>query len=318
MPNQPLVSIVILCYNYGHFLPKAIDSALEQTLTDREVIVVDNGSTDDTPEVVQSYGDRIVGLRLEKNAGRSGGKNAGLRIAKGKYIQFLDADDTLMREKLERQIGILEDHDEVDIVYSDSIFVNEKREPIEAASKWYRERHFKPDESFLEKMIQECFLLTHDGLIRRYAIDAIGGFDESRDMLEDWDFWLRLAIAGKEFFHLPEVLSAYYFHSASITKDPAHVYTLRRNFVYKYTNDLRFEKALGSELFNLFQKYQHRVLARNLYNLGEWRECRSQIRISLKSGGLRFDPTDLTLYFKSLIRGARKFTKAGNRATLNP
>lgn len=303
MHDKPLVSIIILCYNYGRFLPKAIDSALAQTFTDREVIVVDNGSADDTADAVRNYGSKVVSLRIEKNVGRSGGKNAGLKIAKGKYIQFLDADDTIYPEKLQKQAIILESDPAIDVVYSDSLFVNEQNLPMDKTSEWYRERHFQPEEGFLRRLAQENIFLTHDSLTRLDIIKKIGGFDESEDMLEDWDFSFRLALNGFHFHYLKETLATYYFHSTSLTKDPRRSYGLREHFVSKHLNDPITRRALGEELFRFFEIYQRRVLASNLYNLQEWAICRKQLRKALKANRFRVTLADLKLYVKSIVKG---------------
>jgi glycosyltransferase involved in cell wall biosynthesis len=301
MKEIPRVSVIILAYNYARFLPAAVESALSQTLGNCEVIVVDNGSTDETPEVAERYSGRIVYLRLKNNLGRGGGKNAGLSAAKGKYIQFLDADDTIRPEKLEKQVAILEARPEVDVVYCDSLFVNEKGEAMEDATRWYRSRHFTGDEGVLERLLQECFLLTHDGLMRRDAIDDIDGFDDSRDFLEDWDFWLRLAVAGKRFEHLPETLADYNWHGSSLTKNTARSYSLRRELVYKFVDDVNFKKKIGVTKYSEFLRYQHRELASGLYTLGRWRESRAEIMKSFKNGG-SFDRASMMLYLKSIIR----------------
>jgi glycosyltransferase involved in cell wall biosynthesis len=301
MTQTPLASVVILAYNYARFLPAAVESALAQTLQNREVIVVDNGSTDETPEVAARYEGRIVYLRLMNNLGRGGGKNAGFEAATGKYIQFLDADDTIRPEKLEKQAAILEDRVDVDVVYCDSLFVNEKGEAMEDATQWYRNRYFNRGEGVLDRLLHECFLLTHDGLIRRDAIVDIGGFDDTRDFLEDWDFWFRLAVAGKRFEHLPETLADYNWHGSSLTKNTARSYNLRREFVYKYVDDVKLKNAIGDARYSEFLRYQHRELASGLYTLGRWRESRAEIMKSFKNGGA-FDRASAMLYLKSIIR----------------
>ena len=304
MSELPLVSIIILAYNYARFLPAAIESALAQTFEDCEVIVLDNGSTDETPEVVKDYTGRIVYHRMDRNLGRAGGKNAGLDKARGAYIQFLDADDTLLPAKVERSMAVFEKYPEMDVVYCDTIFVNPEGDEMGRATRWYRDRHFDGTEGVLQKLVQECFLLTHDAVIRREAIEAIGGFDTSCDMLEDWDFWLRLAVAGKKFYHLPETLARYNWHPASATKDPDYTHQLRHNMVYKLIADPDFERSVGPDLYRVFLKHQHRALAGSLYNLGRWKESRKEFQESFRNGGFRLSGQSAGLYFKSFIKSA--------------
>jgi glycosyltransferase involved in cell wall biosynthesis len=297
VPETPTASIIILAYNYARFLPAAVESALAQTFADREIIIVDNGSTDETPKVVKPYLDRVIYHRLPANIGRGGGKNAGLAAARGRYIQFLDADDTILPEKLAKSIAVFDEQPQADIVYCDSLFVNEAGQPMEEATRWYRERDFASSHDILGRFLRENFLLTHDGIIRREAIDEIGGFDQSRDHLEDWDFWLRLAVAGKRFVHLPERLAIYNWHMASITKGSENAYRLRRETVYKYVGDAAFERAVGGANYRAFLSHQHAVLAAQLYQLGRWRESRAEMALARKNGGT----PQRGLYFKSLV-----------------
>ena len=303
MSETPKVSVIILAYNYARFLPAAIESAVGQTFADCEVIVLDNGSTDETPEVVRPYADKIIYHRLDTNLGRAGGKNAGLERARGEFIQFLDADDTLLPAKVERSLDVFEEFPDTDVVYCDTVFVNETGVHMEEATRWYRDRHFSGNEDVLVKLLQECFLLTHDAVIRRKAIDDIRGFDASCDMLEDWDFWLRLAVAGKKFRHLPETLARYNWHPTSITKNAGYIYQLRHNMVYKLKADPDFERTIGTKLYRVFLEYQHRALASSLYTLGRWKETRKELSRSFRKGGYRLSGKSASLYLKSFIKG---------------
>ena len=107
----PLVSIIIPTYNYAHFLPLAIDSALKQLHSNCEIIVIDDGSTDNTQNVLASYGNRIIAIKQE-NAGLSSARNIGLSLASGKYIQLLDADDELGVDAISEGIKVLESNPE--------------------------------------------------------------------------------------------------------------------------------------------------------------------------------------------------------------
>src|ERR1035438_6648430 len=115
-----MVSIIIPCFNHGHFLAEAVESALEQTHSKKEVIIVDDGSTDNTAQVARQFGDKVR-YCWQKNRGLSGARNRGLSEARGEYIQFLDADDLLMPEKLEEQTKALGDSQELRVSYCDFI-----------------------------------------------------------------------------------------------------------------------------------------------------------------------------------------------------
>lgn len=304
MSEKPLVSVIVLSYNYGNFVASAIESVFAQTLKDNEVIVIDNGSTDNTRETAESYGDRIRFYRFEKNVGRSRSRNKGLELARGKYIQFLDADDVLLPDKLKKGVEIFEKNKELMVVYSNSLFIDEQRKPMKEATDWYQKRNFQSGDSVLKKFAQENFLLTHDGLIRREAILQIGGFDESEDMLEDWDLWFRLAMNFPDgFYHLNETLANYLFHGKSVTKDQVYHYKIRKNFVYKHLLDENLKEKLGESLYQLFCTYQSQKLASDSYTIGQWKESRAQTMKSLKYNNYKINLSEMKLLVKSLIRG---------------
>jgi len=119
LPPAPRVSVIIPCYNYGRFLREAVASAAGQTLDDIEIIIVDDGSTDDTPEVIESLDDRRIRTRRMPNCGVSAARNAGLDMARGEFIAFLDADDRWHADKLERQVALMEAEPDVAMVFSD-------------------------------------------------------------------------------------------------------------------------------------------------------------------------------------------------------
>ena len=116
---NPTVSIILPTYNRAHTLRKAVDSILNQTYKDFELIVVDDGSTDDTYNLIKSINDyRIVYVKHEKNKGAAAARNTGIKLAKGKYIAFQDSDDEWYSHKLEKQMEIIENNKLIDIVYS--------------------------------------------------------------------------------------------------------------------------------------------------------------------------------------------------------
>ena len=118
-PASPRVSVIIPCYNHGHFLAGAIESAARQTLADLEIIVIDDGSTDMTPAVVEGLTDPRIRSRRTANGGVSAARNAGLDMARGEFIAFLDADDTWAPAKLERQVALMDAEPEVTLVFTD-------------------------------------------------------------------------------------------------------------------------------------------------------------------------------------------------------
>jgi glycosyltransferase involved in cell wall biosynthesis len=201
--SHPVVSVIIPAHNYGHFITAALDSLAAQTFENWECIVVDDGSTDNTPEVVKAYGakdDRVRYLRQE-NSRQAAARNNGVRNSSGKYFQFLDADDLIEPRKLERQVEYLERHPHVDIVYSDTRFFCSENPSELLYSMWGENRPWQPgisgrDAEVLLPLLQLDTIPINAPLTRRSIVERVGPFNEELPPVEDWDFWLRCAEAG--------------------------------------------------------------------------------------------------------------------------
>jgi glycosyltransferase involved in cell wall biosynthesis len=189
MSDRPLVSVVIPCYKQAHYLPEAIDSALAQTHTPLEVIVVNDGSPDDTEEVARGYGDRIVYVH-RPNGGLPAARNTGIARANGRYLKLLDSDDYLHPEQVEWQLRALDGCEDCASLTATRLF-----------------RDGKPEEH-LDHVPQAAALLPDlfrddrdwggllAWLVPAALVRAAGGFDESLRFAEDWDFFTRLALLG--------------------------------------------------------------------------------------------------------------------------
>jgi glycosyltransferase involved in cell wall biosynthesis len=215
---MPLVSVVIPCYKYAHYLGDALRSVLAQTHRDLEVIVVDDGSPDDVASVVAEFShDPRVGLIQQTNRGVSAARNRGIEESKGTYLNFLDADDWLAATKLEEQARILDEHHDIGFVYSDFFWVYEDREegPEASVSAW---RELLNGDIFASLMAGAYFA-PHTVLIRRTVLEDIGYFDEPLNAMEDWDLWVRAAGAGHLAYYLDKKLAYGRVHAKSLSKD---------------------------------------------------------------------------------------------------
>ena len=200
---HPIVSVIMPAHNYGHFIGSALDSLAAQTFANWECIVVDDGSTDNTPEVVKAYAakdDRVRYLRQE-NARQAAARNTGVRNSTGKYFQFLDADDLIEPRKFERQVEYLEQHPDVDIVYSDTRFFWSENPSELLYSMWGENKPWQPGISgcgaeVLLPLVQVNTIPINSPLTRRSIVERVGPFTEELPPIEDWDFWLRCAEAG--------------------------------------------------------------------------------------------------------------------------
>jgi len=182
------VSVIIPTYNYGKYICDAVDSILKQTYNDYEIIVVDDGSTDNTGEILKKYDDKLSYYYIE-NQGPAAARNLGIKKAKGKYISFLDSDDAFEPEKLEIQVDILEKQRNVGLIYSDFLYVNNT-----LASVYY---NFKCKKLYshteaLQYLWHNNYINTSTVMtVKDYLFEA-GLYNESYRYAEDYDLWLRL------------------------------------------------------------------------------------------------------------------------------
>jgi len=183
----PCVSVVIPTYNRGWILKEAIDSILSQKFADYEIIVVDDGSIDATAALLSTYGDQIAMIRQE-NRGVSAARNAGISIAKGDYIAFLDSDDLWLPEKLSCQMDFFQAHSEAAICQTDEIWI---RNGVRVNPK---NRHKKPSGMIFEPSLQLCLVSPSAVMIKKSLFDEVGLFNEAFPACEDYDLWLRIAL----------------------------------------------------------------------------------------------------------------------------
>ncbi len=216
---MPKVSICIPTYNRSDYLAYSVDSVLNQTYKDFELIICDDGSTDDTPEVVGKWEDpRLNYLRHPQNIGRSRNMRSGFEAAKGEYFIKFDDDDGLTPEFLAKTVAVLDHHPEVDFVCSDHWVINSKgKRDLEAtkenSAKWGKDNlqaGIIPD--LMRETFQKQSLQVGSTLFRHSCLQEIDYMRPEADGCEDFDLLVRLALAGKKGYFLPELLMEYRFH----------------------------------------------------------------------------------------------------------
>jgi len=179
--------VVIPTFNRRGLLPRAIDSVLKQTRLPQEIIVVDDGSTDGSAEMVGKQFP-LVHLIVQENRGVSAARNAGINFASGDWLAFLDSDDEWLPEKLERQMKMLAKHREMKICHSGELWLRNGR-PLAQKKK-----HRKPSGWVFQKCLELCAISPSSALIHREIFDTVGLFDESLPACEDYDLWLRISV----------------------------------------------------------------------------------------------------------------------------
>jgi glycosyltransferase involved in cell wall biosynthesis len=204
--NEPLVSVVIPCYNHAHFLPETLRSVISQTYKNWECIIVDDGSTDNTKEVVQSWALNDSRFRyLDKgNGGLADTRNFGIKNSNGKYILPLDSDDLIGEVYLEKAVKILEQNNSIGIVYCKAKLFGDQN------GIWYI-----PKFSFKRHLTHNTIFCT--AFFRRIDYDKTIGYNTNLIYgYEDWDFWLSLLEVGVKVYRIPDFLFFYRIRNRSM------------------------------------------------------------------------------------------------------
>lgn len=233
----PLVSVVVPTYNYARFIDETLENLRAQTYESWECVVVDDGSTDDTAEVVARFAEREPRVRYlrQANQRQSVAKNTGLAATSGEYVQFLDADDFIEPLKFERQVEFMEAHAGADIVYGGVRFFHTERPDERLHSMFGENKPWMPEVSgsgreVLLPLLRQNIMVINAPLLRRSVVDDVGPFDPRLPPVEDWEYWIRCALAGKrfEFRDFEGTLALVRSHGASASRQPVSVLTAWR------------------------------------------------------------------------------------------
>jgi glycosyltransferase involved in cell wall biosynthesis len=208
-----LVSVIVPSYNMAHFLPQAVQSALNQSYANLEVLIVDDGSTDDTAKVVRQWeGNPRVRVHRQANGGLSHARNQGIALTRGPFIALLDADDTWATEKIAWQMRLFAGRPEVGVVYSDFALMDREgkalsRGPMHMHRGWVS-----------GALLIENFVPASAAVARRECFERYGGFDTNLRTGEDYDMWLRLS-PHYQFDFVPEPAIRYRIWGGQMSKD---------------------------------------------------------------------------------------------------
>jgi len=262
----PKVSVIIPTHNRAHLIGRAIQSVLDQTYQDFELIVVDDGSTDNTEKVVNSYDDRRIRyIKHDENEGGAAARNTGIKAARGEYIAFQDSDDEWLPEKLEKQMKVFETvSPKVGIVYTD----------MKNKSKGGKVMHspkIMPEDGIIYEQALDFRVMgigIQTAVIRRECFGKAEMFDEKIPRSIDQEFFIRLS-KYYYFYHIDEPLVNYFVSPVSITSDNKALVVAKKLILEKYFEDIsKDEKLLAKHYF---------VIGKALYLQGEVESGRKYI-----------------------------------------
>lgn len=257
MCNKPLVSIVIPCYNQGCFLGETIDSVLTQTYDNWECIIVNDGSSDNTEEVAETYGKKDSRIKYihQTNKGLSAARNTGVLASQGKYILPLDSDDKIGNTYLEKAVKVLEENDNIEIVYCRAEMFGIK------TGEWKL-----PPYSIEQIMGENCIFCS--AFFRRSTFDEINGYKTNMKFgFEDWDFWLGIIEKKGEtcVFMIDDTLFYYRIRKKSMVRsfDSEKIYAMRKQLWHNH------RKLYADYFMSPINSFEYRLISNSReYKLG--------------------------------------------------
>lgn len=293
--ENPKVSVVIPCYNGEKFIGDAIESVLNQTYQDFEIIVVDDGSTDNSKSVIEHYlvDDRVKFIQHQQNRGIPAARNAGIRIATGQYIAFLDQDDKWMRQKLQLQVHFFRNtHKDVDLLFGNIIVIDEYGRCLgQLPPNPYFQQVLNDKKQTLKKLFESNFIPSITVMLKRECLIAVGYFDERVICgADDYDLWMR--IAGRFFIgYIDKILAVRLKHAKNYT-----------NPVRMHEGELKIVNKIVQE-YPLLKNMKRKKIARLHYSLGRHHQqlgCFTKARMMYAKSIANYPFLGLKLYLAYL------------------
>src|SRR5690242_1980969 len=257
--NSTKVTVLMPAYNAGKYIAEAIESVLQQTFTDFKLLIIDDGSTDNTEEIIRSFSDKRIHLIHQSHHGIAAALNKGLSKAASEYIARFDADDICFPERLMQQVAFLDEHPEVIIIGSDAEYISEDGEHL---------FHFKSighsHQQIIQKIHSYCPFIHSSVMYRKEAIIKAGGYSIHAHSFEDYLLWIQLLKFGK-FANLPQQLIKVRFNPASVTIDERW----RGRFFRKMKRDIISKGTIteneGSHLLNIIKSQDFQNIKEGAY-----------------------------------------------------
>ncbi|MBN2320625.1 MAG: glycosyltransferase family 2 protein [Acidobacteria bacterium] len=276
------VSIIIPCYNGGRYLREAINSAMEQTYSRKQIVVVDDGSTDNSPNILKEYIPDIK-IITQRNSGQPKARNSGVKASNGDFLAFLDCDDWWDKTFLEKMMDSIEDEETIGYCGWQNVGLPDGK------GRPYIPPDYEENGSKIETLLRQNIWPIHAAVVSRKKFDETGGFNPEWTSGEDYDFWLRTAIKSKIVL-VPEVLAFYRHHaSTQITKNR---FLIAKNHWLIQKDFLKREKILAAKLgrkkISVLTKGELKRTGFVCYWAGDLENARKIFRFALLKGCLHF------------------------------
>jgi glycosyltransferase involved in cell wall biosynthesis len=271
----PRVSVVVPCYNAEQYLASALDSALVQEGVTVEVLVADDGSSDGTPGVLARYGDRVRVLHQD-HRGPSAARNVCVRAARGEYVALLDADDRFRPGKLARQAAVLDARPDVGLVYTGWHVIDGDGAELPHQG-WSRKEGDVRRRLLLGNLAHPVAVM-----LRRAPVMDAGGFDESLQVNEDWELFLRLAVRGMRWACVDEPLCEYRVHGGQSHRRAHLVYVTRLRILERIFADAALPAELRTVRNDAFHE-AHLVGAAELFAAGQTAEAHAAFLAAVRA-----------------------------------
>lgn len=241
--ENPLISVIVPSYNYAHYLPDLINSLQRQSYSNWECIIVDDNSMDNTKEVVNSFMEKDIRIKyyFQENGGPAKARNYGISIAKGDYIQFIDADDFIGDEKFQLEIELFNKNNSIDIVYSSYTFVDSDLKKQWRDEKKWESLSSKPFYNFINYWEAGLMIPIHSFLFKKECFSHFGSLDLNFKTHEDWDLNLNFSLNGAKYV-MHNYIGAYYrvHQSSSSRTDLTGNRKDTMNILAKYKSKTKF------------------------------------------------------------------------------
>ena len=301
---KPLISAVIPTYNCRHYITEAITSLKNQSIKDLEIIVVDDGSDDGTHECLKPIiKENIIKYVYQPKGGVSKARNKGIDIAIGEFIVFLDADDVLLSDSIQKRLNLFKMLSELSIVYSDH-FVKERKKPLYSFGKenklinklmhsiiWKEENYyiFSKDYYSLALKMTGIFPCTITIMFKKNYLNQVGHFDETMSNAEDLDLWIR-AMKNQKIGYIDEPLAIYYRSRSKASLDIENDFKGKLKVLYKTRNNES----------NDVRKALNRKIGKTLYQMGSYYKYKNDKKEAFKYllKSLKYRPFNPYIYYK--------------------